>query len=155
MSEEPLTDPIPVEYDQAQLDWLESKKLCDQCQSLFDHWYARDNWKSERPDHRHHTLRDLQESARRCPICELWIFSLQGTGSISQVRDEAVREINSPRERGLITIEYFELGRCYTCTWSLPPATATAVTLDSQIELYNASEYVSPRLKPANVAEPG
>jgi hypothetical protein len=140
-----------VEYDQAQLDWLDSKKVCDQCQSIFDHWYARNNWKSERPDHRHHTLLDLQESASCCPICELWMVGFRDDDLIPQSHHEVVSKVDL-RERGLVTIEYFSPGGRYRCTLIHSPATPTSPTLSSRIELHKASEYVSPRLKPVNAA---
>jgi hypothetical protein len=78
---DPPTSAITSEYDESQLKWLRSKKVCDECQSIFDHWYARDNWDSERPDHSHHTPGGLQESARDgCPVCEIFLNSFWDEG---------------------------------------------------------------------------
>ena len=149
MSKRSSTDPITAGYDQAQLDWLNSKIVCDQCQSIFDHWYARDNWESERPDHRHRTSRDLQESARCCPICELWIAGFRTDDFIPQSHHEVVSEAD-PRERGLVTVEYYPPGSYYECTLRFSSSTPTSPTLSSYIELYDASEYISPHPKLVN-----
>jgi hypothetical protein len=152
MSERSSTDPITAGYDQAQLDWLDSKKVCDKCQSVFDYWYARDDWESERPDHRHHTLRDLQESARCCPICELWMVSFRDDDRIPLSHHEVVSEAD-PRERGLVTVEYDPIYLSYTCTLMFSSATQTSRTLSSGIQVYDASKYVSPRSKLVNAVQ--
>jgi hypothetical protein len=149
MSERSSTDPITTGYDRAQLDWLNSKIVCDQCQSIFDHWYARDDWKSERPDHRHHNLLDLPESARCCPICELWMAGLRDSDSIPQLHDEVVSKVD-PREKGLVTVHYHPLDGHYTCNLRFSSSTPTLLTLSSDIELYNDGEYISPRPKLVN-----
>jgi hypothetical protein len=143
MSERSSTDPITAGYDQAQLDWLDSKKVCDKCQSVFDHWYARDNWESERPDHRHHTLRDLQESARCCPICELWMIGF---------RDYEVVSEADARERGLVTFRSELIRDCYSCILTFSSATPTLPTLYSYLIFYRSREYLSPRSKLVNGA---
>jgi hypothetical protein len=149
MSERSSTDPITPGYDQAQLDWQNSKLVCDQCQSTFDHWYARDNWESERPDHRHHTLHDLQESARRCPICELWMVGLREDDSFPQSHHEVVSEADQ-RERGLVMVRYVPIAGSYECTLIFSSTTPTSPMLSSYIDLYDSREHLSPRSKFVN-----
>jgi hypothetical protein len=51
--------------------------LCAKFQFIFDNWDARDNWKSEIGEHGHHSITNLQESARNgCYICEIFTRSL-------------------------------------------------------------------------------
>ena len=90
--------PSPAQYSESQLSWLQSKKLCSECQSIFKHWKFRDHWNLNLPDHRHHFLSALYESARQgCPICEIFL-----TGFWPQIVDEA--RLEDYRERGLVRI---------------------------------------------------
>lgn len=32
---------LAMEHDEEQIEWLHSEKICDECQSVFDQWHAR------------------------------------------------------------------------------------------------------------------
>jgi hypothetical protein len=52
--------------------------LCNKCQSIFDHWNGRNHWKERRPDHLHHTVPGLQDSARGgCHVCILLLGGIE------------------------------------------------------------------------------
>lgn len=131
---------ITAGYDQAQLDWLNSKKLCDICENLFKYWYARDNWETERPDHRHDTLSSLQASAEDgCPVCEMFLNSFMNEAQDKLVSPSEA-QLDDQNEQGLI--RFFRVkGGSYlihlsfsTKLLGLPHSTR----LKSSIELYRS-----------------
>ncbi|KAF4621508.1 hypothetical protein G7Y89_g14567 [Cudoniella acicularis] len=56
--------------------WFHSRRVCDEFQEIFRRWYDRKEWNVKRPGHQHRSLNLLVESVRPCPVCELFVRSL-------------------------------------------------------------------------------
>jgi len=138
-----ITTAGSVGYDPTHQDWFDSKKVCDKCQEIFDHWYARYDWSSERPDHEHHTWHDLQESARDCPICELWMVGFLTDDSTGQSHQEVINAAD-PLERGVVRVLDQETDHSFSCILEFTSATSTSSLLESQIDVYDGGEYLFP-----------
>jgi hypothetical protein len=79
-SEDPGKPPFDLEKATEQhAAWLRSRELCSKCKLIFQHWDARDDWESQVPDLRHHSLVGLRKSAQKCPTCQLLLDSLDKT----------------------------------------------------------------------------
>jgi hypothetical protein len=51
--------------------------LCSECKAIFDHWYNRDSWATNRPGQSHHHVVGLQESSQNgCSVCNLFLNGL-------------------------------------------------------------------------------
>jgi hypothetical protein len=80
-----------------------SKTLCVECQSAFDHWYSRDDWSEAQPDHGHHSIVELEHSAREgCPIYELLLRSL-GPKTHENLH------LRFPKAKGFIEVKSFTI----------------------------------------------
>lgn len=94
-------------YSDEQLKWLRSKKLCDECQSIFHHWPIRETWESQRPHHTHHDLAGLNSSARNgCPVCEMFLDNFVYENPIKSKWPKSDL-------KALVAVSSFSSGSCY------------------------------------------
>lgn len=66
----------PAQFENGYDEWFRSRRVCAECQVIFQYWYQRGDWNSKRSPYQHHSLDSLARSAELCPICELFMSSL-------------------------------------------------------------------------------
>lgn len=105
--------------------------LCDECQSIFNHWCDRDEWAERRPNHFHHSISGLEDSARRgCALCSLFFDSLDA----DDVRNIRSSNISSPSLVNFVTDKPYP--ECYIFLDFLMPDDEK---VEAKIEVFPAS----------------
>jgi hypothetical protein len=91
-----------TQFESGYNEWFRSRRVCAECQEIFQYWYQRADWSSKRYLHQHHSLNGLEKSAVLCPICELFVNSL----------DDRIFDAMAPEDkttRGTINVEALQV----------------------------------------------
>lgn len=79
--------PFDIEQEQKNYNaWFNSRRICDKCQPIFDHWYEWEQWGPESLKHYHHSLDSLEQSATSCPICEMLFSDIKTMADLNSRR---------------------------------------------------------------------